>query len=129
MEIFFSWYKTKMTGSVNTGTQDREGRTIFKGSKGGYFTRRGDKKVYRKTMGSQPTATGIMNALGREIMEGPRGGRYVMVAGKRRKPAVRGRKSPDHGIAKLFSTRRVRKNAGTKKGPRALRALPFYGAN
>jgi len=117
-----------MAGSVNTGTQDREGRTIFKGRKGGYFTRRGTTKVYRKTLGSQPTATGIMNALGREIMEGPRGGKYVLVDGHRRKPAVRGHKSPSLGLGKLFSTRRVRKNAGTKKGPRALRALPFYGA-
>jgi hypothetical protein len=124
-----------MAGSVNTGTQDREGRTIFKGTKGGYFTRRGDRKVYRKTMGSQPTATGIMNALGREIMRGSKGGEYVLVDGKRRTPA-KGRKarpaplvSPGgaYGTGRIF--RATRKNAGTKRGPRALRALPFYGTH
>jgi hypothetical protein len=124
-----------MAGSVNTGTQDRQGRTIFKGTKGGFFTRRGERKVYRKTMGSQPTATGIMNALGREIIQGPRGGKYVLVDGKKRTPA-KGRKpravtrlvSPgdSFGLGRLF--RAKRKNAGTKRGPRALRALPFYGA-
>jgi hypothetical protein len=82
-----------MAGSVNTGTQDREGRTIFRGRKGGFFTRRGESgaKVYRKTMGSQPTVTGMMNALQRPIMKGPRGGLFVMVNGHKRKPAV-GRK-------------------------------------
>jgi hypothetical protein len=76
---------------MNTGTQDRDGRTIFKGKSGGYFVRKGasGKKVYRKTSGSRmtPSAIGKMNALGREIMKGPRGGLFVLIAGKRRPPA------------------------------------------
>lgn len=88
-----------MAGSVNTGTQDREGRTIFKGKSGGYFVRKGasGKKVYRKTVGARltPTATGKMNALGREIMKGPRGGLFILISGKRRPPAKgRGTLSP-----------------------------------
>lgn len=85
-----------MAGSVNTGTVDREGRTIFKGKRGGYFVRKGasGKKVYRKTAGA-PVGTGKMNALGREIMRGPRGGLFVMVSGQRRPPAKgRGTLSP-----------------------------------
>ena len=104
----------KMTGSVNTGTQDREGRTIFKGTRGGYFVRRGasGKKVYRKTSGSQPTATGKMNALGREIMKGPRGGLFILISGKRRLPA-KGRNtlspssSPITKKLALYMTRKV----------------------
>lgn len=74
---------------MNTGTQDREGRTVFRGKLGGYFVRKGasGKKVYRKTMGSQPTDTGMRNALNRVIMRGPRGGLFVLVSGKRRAPA------------------------------------------
>lgn len=79
-----------MTGSVNTGTVDREGRTVFKGARGGYFVRKGasGKKVYRKTTGSSGlNYTGAKNALGRSIIRGPRGGLYVLVKGKRRVPA------------------------------------------
>lgn len=77
-----------MAGSINTGTVDRTGRTIFKGKRGGYFVRKGASgtKVYRKTSGA-PVATGQMNALGRAIMKGPRGGLFVMVSGQRRPPA------------------------------------------
>lgn len=78
-----------MTGSVNTGTTDREGRTIYKGARGGYFVRKGasGKKVYRKTTGAGINYTGAKNALGRAIIRGPRGGLYVLVHGKRRQPA------------------------------------------
>lgn len=83
-----------MVGSVNTGTTDREGRTIFRGSRGGYFVRKGasGKKVYRKTTGNGLNYTGAKNALGRAIIRGPRGGLYVLVNGKRRLPA-KGRSS------------------------------------
>lgn len=76
-----------MVGSVNTGKVDKEGRTIFKGTRGGYFVRKGasGKKVYRKTAGTMET--GRKNALGRMIMKGPRGGLFVLVGGKRRVPA------------------------------------------
>jgi hypothetical protein len=92
-----------MAGSANTGTQDRSGRTIFRGRKGGLFTRRGNTKVYRKSLGSQPTATGIMNALGRQIMQGPRGGQYVLVDGKKRKPAKGRKASNKMGLTRLFA--------------------------
>ena len=76
-----------MVGSVNTGTVNRQGRTIFKGPRGGYFVRKGvsKTKVYRKTPGV--IETGKMNALGRMILRGPRDGLYVLVNGKRRLPA------------------------------------------
>ena len=76
-----------MTGSVNTGTTDRKGLTIFKGVRGGYFVRKGNKKIYRKTTGSGLNYTGAKNALGRPIIRGPRGGLYILVNGKRRVPA------------------------------------------
>ncbi len=79
--------------NTNTGTRDREGRTIFKGPRDGLFVRRGlsMRKVYRKTLGSSFTDTGLKNALGRVIMRGPRGGLFVLVSGKRRHPAKGGR--------------------------------------
>lgn len=78
---------------MNTGTTDKDGRTIYKGARGGYFIRKGasGKKVYRKTTGSGINYTGAKNALGRAIIRGPRGGLYVLINGKRRLPA-KGRK-------------------------------------
>jgi hypothetical protein len=53
--------------SKNTGTQDKKGRTIFKGSKGGFFVRVGGpdgNKNYRKSPGKIPTFSSLKKALG-----------------------------------------------------------------
>lgn len=94
---------------MNTGTQDREGYTVFKGPRGGLFVRRGlsRTKVYRKTLGSRMTDTGRLNAMGRMIMRGPRGGLFILLKGQRRNPAKGPRKGITRGEALLAYAKKL----------------------
>lgn len=83
--------------NANTGQRNVQGRTVYRGAKGGlYVLAAPGKKKYKPVMaGPAPVAasaagnTGMTNVQGRRVYRGPKGGLYVLVGGKKQyKPTV-----------------------------------------